>query len=73
MRTFTLKTLALVAGMMLSNLSVMAGDGTKENPYTVSELNAQKEALAASGATVWVKARRPTSSRPKHPYYHGTT
>ena len=56
MRTFTLKTLALVAGMMLSSLNVMAGDGTKENPYTVSELNAQKEALAASGATVWVKA-----------------
>jgi hypothetical protein len=34
----------------------MAGDGTKNNPYTVSELNAQKETLAASGETVWVKA-----------------
>ena len=33
-----------------------AGDGTKENPYTVAELNAQKDALAESGATVWVKA-----------------
>lgn len=47
--------LALVAGMLLS-VSAMAGDGTKANPYTVSELNAQKDALATSGATVWVKA-----------------
>lgn len=45
--------LALVA---LLPLAAFAGDGTKENPYTVSELNAQKEALATSGATVWVKA-----------------
>ena len=35
---------------------VWAGDGTKANPYTVAELNAQKDALAASGETVWVKA-----------------
>ena len=34
----------------------MAGDGTKDNPYSVSELLAQKDALAASGETVWVKA-----------------
>ena len=33
-----------------------AGDGTKENPYTVAELNAQKNALATSGQVVWVKA-----------------
>lgn len=32
------------------------GDGSKENPYTVAQLLAQKEALAASGSTVWVKA-----------------
>ena len=29
---------------------------TKDSPYTVSELLAQKDALAASGETVWVKA-----------------
>lgn len=33
-----------------------AGDGTLEKPYTVGELNAQKDALAALGNTVWVKA-----------------
>ena len=32
------------------------GDGSHENPYTVAQLLAQKEALAASGSTVWVKA-----------------
>ena len=54
---FTLKTLALVAGMLLTGTGqVWAGDGTKANPYTVAELNAQKDALAASGETVWVKA-----------------
>ena len=31
-------------------------DGTKANPYTVAELNAQKDVLAASNAVVWVKA-----------------
>lgn len=50
------RMLAFVAGALFVSTSVMAGDGTKENPYTVSELNAQKEALAASGNTVWVKA-----------------
>ena len=59
------KTLALVAGMMMlaSNVA-LAGDGSKENPYTVAELNAQKEALKAKAQTmlpfetniVWVKA-----------------
>ena len=29
---------------------------TKDNPYTVAQLLAQKDALAASGETVWVKA-----------------
>ena len=53
---FTLKTLALAATMLLGSQAIMAGDGTKENPYTPAELNAQKEALKASGATVWVKA-----------------
>ena len=54
---FTLKMLALVAGMLLTGVGqAWAGDGTKANPYTVAELNAQKDALAASGETVWVKA-----------------
>ena len=54
---FTLKTLLLVAGMLLTGTGqAWAGDGTKANPYTVAELNAQKDALAASGETVWVKA-----------------
>ena len=48
--------LTLAVSTLFVCTSVMAGDGTKENPYTVSELNAQKEALASSGATVWVKA-----------------
>ena len=60
----SLKTLALVAGMLLTCNAVKAGDGTKENPYTPAELNAQKEALKAKAATllpfesnvVWVKA-----------------
>ena len=53
----TLKTLFLVAGMLLTGAGqAWAGDGTKANPYTVAELNAQKDALAASGETVWVKA-----------------
>ncbi len=52
----TKKMLVLVAGALLVSTVAMAGDGTKENPYTVSELNAQKDALAASGNTVWVKA-----------------
>ena len=56
MKKFTLKTLMLLAGLTLTSNVAMAGDGTKENPYTVSELNDQKEALAASGETVWVKA-----------------
>ena len=50
-----IKMLALVAGMMMTS-NVMAGDGTKANPFTVAELNAQKAALAASGDTVWVQA-----------------
>ena len=56
-KIFTLKTLLLVAGMLLTGAGqAWAGDGTKANPYTVAELNAQKDALAASGETVWVKA-----------------
>lgn len=34
----------------------LAGDGTQASPYTVAELNAQKDALATSGDAVWVKA-----------------
>lgn len=56
-RISTLKSLALVAGMMLMGAGqAWAGNGTKESPYTVAELNAQKDALAESGNTVWVKA-----------------
>ncbi len=51
----SIKALALVAALTTASLAY-AGDGTKENPYTVAELNAQKAALATSGATVWVKA-----------------
>jgi hypothetical protein len=58
MKIFTsVKMLALVFGMMIFGGSyALAGDGTKSNPYTVAELNAQKDALASSGETVWVKA-----------------
>ena len=56
-KIYTLKMLALMAGMLLTGAGhAWAGDGTKANPYTVAELNAQKDALAASGETVWVKA-----------------
>ena len=41
---------------MQMSLSAFAGDGTKENPYTVAELLAQKDALANTDKTVWVKA-----------------
>lgn len=51
-----MKKMMILALMATLPLASFAGDGTKENPYTVSELNAQKEALATSGATVWVKA-----------------
>ena len=54
-KILSFKTLA-VAACLLTATAAMAGDGTKDNPYTVSELNAQKEALATSGNTVWVKA-----------------
>ena len=58
MKIFTsVKMLALALGMMtLGGSYALAGNGTKANPYTVSELNAQKDALAASSDTVWVKA-----------------
>lgn len=59
MKIFTsMKALALAAGMLLfpATIPVAAGDGSKTSPFTVAELNAQKEALAASGAVVWVKA-----------------
>ena len=54
--TTSLKTLALMAAMLLTASAALAGDGTKQSPYTVSELLAQKDALAASGETVWVRA-----------------
>ena len=49
------RTLLTLTALVITSIA-FAGDGTKENPYTVSELNAQKDALAASGNTVWVKA-----------------
>lgn len=51
-----MKKKLMMALVALLPLAAFAGDGTKENPYTVAELNAQKDALATSGATVWVKA-----------------
>ena len=51
-----MKTLARVAAMVLTANTVKAGDGTQTSPYTIAELLAQKDALAASGNTVWVKA-----------------
>ena len=65
MKIFTsIKTLAVMMVMLLICNVAMAGDGTKENPYTPAELNAQKEALKEKAATmlpfetniVWVKA-----------------
>ncbi|MBE6332258.1 MAG: hypothetical protein E7070_08155 [Bacteroidales bacterium] len=62
MKISTSRWLALSAAMVIASADVMAGDGTQASPYTVSELLAQKEALAASkdslGASnvVWVKA-----------------
>ena len=50
------KTMMILALMATLPLASFAGDGTKENPYTVAELNAHKDDLAASGNTVWVKA-----------------
>ena len=54
--TSTTKMLAVIAAMLTTSNAAMAGDGTKENPYTVAELNAQKDALAANGQVFWVKA-----------------
>ena len=51
----TFKTLCIIAGLAMST-AALAGNGTKNDPYTVAELNAQKDALAASGNVVWVKA-----------------
>ena len=51
-----LRTLFLTFALSLASTVVMAGDGTQTLPYTVAELNAQKDALAASGDAVWVKA-----------------
>lgn len=47
-----LRTLFLTFALSLASTVVMAGDGTQALPYTVAELNAQKEALAASGDAV---------------------
>ena len=51
-----MKKMMILALMATLPLASFAGDGTKENPYTVAELNAHKDDLAASGNTVWVKA-----------------
>lgn len=54
---FTLKTLVFAATMLLSSQAIMAGDGTKENPYTPGELNAQKEALKEKAARCCLLSR----------------
>ena len=46
----------MLAVALMASITAMAGDGTKANPYTVSELKAQCDALRSNGATVWVKA-----------------
>ena len=51
-----MKTLVIMAAILTASNAAMAGDGTKESPYTVAELNAQKDALANNGQVVWVKA-----------------
>ena len=56
MKLLQTKSLLVLAIAMMASTTIMAGDGTKNSPYTVSELNAQKDALAASGSLVWVKA-----------------
>ena len=60
-----MKALVIMAGMLFTTNAVFAGDGTKSSPYTVAELNAQKDALAASGDTVWVKANLKMAQRLK--------
>ena len=47
--------MTMFAGLLLPS-AALAGDGTKASPYTVGELLGQKDALAASGKEVWVKA-----------------
>ena len=47
-------SLLLLTSFTSSFSSVVAQ--TKDAPYTVAQLLAQKEALAASGQTVWVRA-----------------
>lgn len=49
------KTLVLATAMLLCSQIMKAGDGTKENPYTVAELNAAKESITED-QVVWVKA-----------------
>ena len=65
MKFFTsIKTMAVMMVMLLICNVAMAGDGTKANPYTPAELNAQKEALKEKAQSmlpfesniVWVKA-----------------
>ena len=45
-----------LTAMLFSFSTAFAGDGTKDNPYSVAELLAQKDALANTDKTVWVKA-----------------
>ena len=51
------KTLLCLSFFLVQlSLSAATGDGTKENPYTVAELLAQKDALVNTDKTVWVRA-----------------
>lgn len=65
MKFFTsIKTMAVMMVMLLVCNVAMAGNGTKDNPYTPAELNAQKEALKEKAMSmlpfesniVWVRA-----------------
>ncbi|MBP5338147.1 MAG: dockerin type I repeat-containing protein [Prevotella sp.] len=51
-----MKKILPILVVILSLSFSSANAQTKDNPYTVAQLLAQKDALAASGETVWVKA-----------------
>lgn len=49
------RTLSVLAVALTASTTMMAGDGTKANPYTVAELMAAQDNLTATD-TVWVRA-----------------
>lgn len=54
------KTLVLATAMLLCSQIMKAGDGTKENPYTVAELNATKESITDPTHTI-LFSRQPST------------